>query len=143
MVYQLVIVFGYKLTDYTWPILAGFKNFVISILSEPYPAQVPMITDFGEWMVNSANALLNYIPIFIILFAIIAIIEDVGYMPRITFILDRIFKKYGLHGQSTLPLVLGGAVLIAALYLYKTYFKGNKGCGCGNKSCAKGKKEEV
>lgn len=59
-----------------------------------------MITDFGEWMVNSANALLNYIPIFIILFAIIAIIEDVGYMPRIAFILDRIFKKYGLNGQS-------------------------------------------
>lgn len=109
LVYELSIVYGYKLTDYTWPILAGLKNFVISVLPEPTLAQVPMITDFGIWLVNSANALLNYIPIFFILFALIAIMEDVGYMPRIAFILDRIFRKYGLHGQSTLPLVLGGA----------------------------------
>ncbi len=109
LVYELSIVFGYKLTDYTWPLLASFKNFVMSILPEPNIADVPMITDFGLWMVNSANALLNYIPIFFILFALIAIMEDVGYMPRIAFMLDRIFRKFGLHGQSTLPLVLGGA----------------------------------
>ncbi len=35
-------------------------------------------------------------------------------MPRMAFILDRIFKRYGLHGQSTLPLVLGGAFVGAA-----------------------------
>lgn len=72
---------------------------------------VPMITDFAIWIVNSANALLNYIPIFFILFALIAIMEDVGYMLRMAFILDRVFKKFGLHGQSTLPLVLGGAMV--------------------------------
>ncbi|PID48067.1 MAG: ferrous iron transport protein B [Proteobacteria bacterium] len=109
LVYELSIVFGYKLTDYTWPILAGFKNFAISILPSPDLTKIPILTDFGIWLVNSANALLNYIPIFFILFALIAIMEDVGYMPRIAFILDRIFRKFGLHGQSTLPLVLGGA----------------------------------
>lgn len=109
LVYELSIVFGYKLTDYTWPILAALKNFVISVLPAPNLTDVPMLTDFGVWMVNSANALLNYIPIFFILFALIAIMEDVGYMPRMAFILDRAFKKFGLHGQSTLPLVLGGA----------------------------------
>ena len=109
LIYQSSIVYGYKLTDYTWPILAAFKNFIIAISPAPDFTQVPMITDFAIWMVNSANALLNYIPIFLILFALIAILEDVGYMPRMAFILDRIFKKFGLHGQSTLPLVLGGA----------------------------------
>lgn len=111
MVYQISIVWGYKLTDYTWPILASFKNFVIDILPQADFTAVPMITDFGIWMVNSANALMNYIPIFFILFALIAIMEDVGYMPRMAFILDRVFKKFGLHGQSTLPLVLGGAMV--------------------------------
>ncbi len=110
-VYELSIVGGYKLTDYTWPILAGFKSFVIDRLPEPDFINVPMITDLSVWMVNSANALLNYIPVFFILFAMIAIMEDVGYMPRLAFILDRVFKKYGLHGQSTLPLVLGGAMV--------------------------------
>jgi ferrous iron transport protein B len=111
LVYEISIVYGYKLTDYTWPILASFKNFVIGIVPQAQFTDVPMITDFSIWMVNSANALLNYIPIFFILFALIAIMEDVGYMPRMAFILDRIFKKFGLHGQSTLPLVLGGAMV--------------------------------
>jgi len=111
LVYQISIVYGYKLTDYTWPILAAFKNFVIDIIPDANFIDLPMISDFAIWMVNSVNALLNYIPIFFILFALIAIMEDVGYMPRMAFILDRVFKKFGLHGQSTLPLVLGGAMV--------------------------------
>ncbi|CZE49977.1 ferrous iron transport protein B [Campylobacter geochelonis] len=109
LVYELSIVFGYKITDYTWPILGAIKNFVADISPANDIAKVPMITDLASWLVNSAVALLNYLPIFFILFALIAIMEDVGYMPRMAFILDRVFKKFGLHGQSTLPLVLGGA----------------------------------
>lgn len=109
LVYQLSIVMGYEITNYTWPFLAMIKNAIISVLPEPEFLAVPIITEFGIWMVNSALALLNYIPIFLILFALIAIIEDIGYMPRIAFILDRVFRRFGLHGQSTLPLVLGGA----------------------------------
>ena len=110
-VYQLSIVYGYKLTEYTWPILASFKNFVEGAVPQPYFIETNILSDLAIWMVNSANALLNYIPIFFILFALIAILEGIGYMPRMAFILDRVFRRYGLHGQSTLPLVLGGAVV--------------------------------
>ncbi len=110
LTYQAAIVYGYKLTGYTWPLLAAGRNWLTGLLPTGNFAEVPVITDFAIWMMNSALALLNYIPIFFILFAIIAILEDVGYMPRMAFILDRIFRKYGLHGQSTLPLVLGGAM---------------------------------
>ena len=109
LIYQLSIVWGYKLTVYTWPLLATLKNWVVNMLPPPELINAPMITDFGIWMANSSIALLNYVPIFFILFALIAILEDVGYMPRMAFILDRVFRKFGLHGQSTLPLVLGGA----------------------------------
>ena len=43
-----------------------------------------------------------------ILFALIAILEDTGYIARMAFILDRVFRYFGLHGQSVLPLVLSG-----------------------------------
>lgn len=108
-IYESSIVFGYKLTNYTWPLLAAIKNFVVDITPAADIAKVPLITDAAIWLINSAVALLNYLPIFFILFAMIAILEDVGYMPRMAFVLDKIFKKFGLHGQSTLPLVLGGA----------------------------------
>ena len=111
LVYQLAIVGGYKLTVYTWPLLASFKNMIVSFLPSPEFIDLPLVTDFTLWMTDSVIALLNYIPIFFILFALIAIIEDIGYMPRMAFILDRVFKRFGLHGQSTLPLVLGGALV--------------------------------
>ncbi|NOQ45332.1 MAG: ferrous iron transport protein B, partial [Desulfobulbaceae bacterium] len=72
------------------------------LLEDPYTRAM------GLWMVDSANALLNYIPIFLILFSLIAILEDSGYMARIAFILDKLFYAFGLHGQSTLPYILGG-----------------------------------
>ncbi len=109
LIYQLSIVAGYQLTNYTWPLLASIKNFIVDFLPPPAMVDVPLFTDLSVWMINSTIALLNYLPIFFILFALIAILEDVGYMPRMAFILDRVFKRYGLHGQSTLPLVLGGA----------------------------------
>lgn len=52
--------------------------------------------------INVLNVLLNYLPIFFILFALIAILEDVGYMPRMAFILDRVFRKFGLQWTKTM-----------------------------------------
>lgn len=106
--YQLSIVYGYELTHFTWPILASLKSFVVGLFPTENIESVPYITQFAIWMMNSINALLNYIPVFFILFFCIAVLEDVGYMPRMAFILDRIFVKFGLHGESTLPLVLSG-----------------------------------
>ncbi len=106
--YHLSIVEGYKLTNYTWPLLAKIKSLTAAIMPEPGFMTEPMIRSLTLWFVDSVNALLNYIPIFFILFALIAILEDTGYMPRMAFLLDRLFKRFGLHGQSTLSMVLGG-----------------------------------
>ncbi len=106
--YHLSIVQGYELTNYTWPLLAGLRDLVASALPAQGFLQDPLLRSMGLWFMDSVNALLNYIPIFLILFSLIAIIEDSGYMPRIAFLLDRLLRRFGLHGQSTLPLILGG-----------------------------------
>lgn len=106
--YQLSIVYGYELTNYTYPLLSALKTFIISFFPNENIDSIPYITQLANWMMNSVNALLNYLPIFLILFFLIALLEDIGYMPRMAFILDRLFVKFGLHGESTLPLVLGG-----------------------------------
>ena len=109
--YYLSFIQGYNLTHYTWPVLAGFRSLAESILPQPGIIELPLLREFVLWVVDNLNALLNYIPIFFILFALIAVLEDSGYMPRIAFILDRILSRFGLHGQSTLPMILGGVVL--------------------------------
>lgn len=107
-IYQLAIVRGYQLTQLTWPILANFRTFVSQLLPDAGFLIDPQIRSMTLWALDSANTLLNYVPIFLILFALIAILEDSGYMARIAFVLDRILHRFGLHGQSTLPLILAG-----------------------------------
>ncbi|GAB7081284.1 ferrous iron transport protein B [Megalodesulfovibrio paquesii] len=107
-IYQVSIVQGYELTKYTWPYLASFRGFVGDLLPIPGLVEDGLLRSLVLWCVDSANTLLNYLPIFFILFALIAMLEDSGYMARIAFILDRIFQRFGLHGQSTLPFILGG-----------------------------------
>ncbi|TIH14859.1 ferrous iron transport protein B [Marinifilum sp. JC120] len=108
LIYELSIVQGYELTKYTWPFLAKFRDIVAGILPPAGLIEDSLLRSMALWMVDSANTLLNYVPIFLILFALIAILEDSGYMARIAFILDRVFHSFGLHGQSTLPFILGG-----------------------------------
>lgn len=108
LLYELAIVKGYQLADITWPLLVKCRECLSNILPAEGFLSPPLISDFLLWILDSLNALFNYIPIFFILFACIAILEDVGYMPRMAFILDRLLCRFGLHGQSTLPMVLGG-----------------------------------
>ncbi len=108
LVFYLSIVQGYRLTQYWWPYLAELRTFIARILPDAGMLHDPYLRSMSLWMVDSGNALLNYIPIFLILFALIAILEDSGYMARIAFILDKLFHSFGLHGQSVLPYILGG-----------------------------------
>lgn len=108
LLYYLSIVCGYKLTEFTWPWLAALRNLAEAALPASGFTQIPVVTALALWMIDSVNALLNYIPIFFILFSLIAVLEDSGYMPRMAFIMDRVLRRFGLHGQSILPMVLGG-----------------------------------
>ncbi|WGV98862.1 ferrous iron transport protein B [Vibrio sp. YMD68] len=108
IIYQCAIVYGYELTNYWWPYLASMRELIAGLLPEAGFLYDPYARSLGLWLVDSANTLLNYIPIFLILFAMIAILEDSGYMARIAFICDKMLSKFGLHGQSTLPMILAG-----------------------------------
>ncbi|MGE4505747.1 MAG: ferrous iron transport protein B [Desulfovibrionaceae bacterium] len=102
-----VSVLGFKLPFhfYGWNDIEALAE---SLLPAPGALADPLIRSLGQWVVKSITAILNYLPIFLILFALIAALEDSGYMPRMAFILDRLFRRFGLHGQSTLPMILGG-----------------------------------
>jgi ferrous iron transport protein B len=108
LMYELAIVQGYRITEYTWPLLAGVRDVIASFLPSEGFIFDPFFRSMPIWVVDGTIAVLNYVPIFLILFALIAILEDTGYMARMAFILDRIFRHFGLHGQSILPMVLGG-----------------------------------
>ena len=53
------------------------------------------------------GAVLGFVPQMLVLFLLLAILEDCGYMARIAFIMDRIFRKFGLSGKSFIPMLVG------------------------------------
>lgn len=108
VLYQVSIVFGNWLALQVWPVWGALEQFSADILPHAGFMTDPLLRSMGIWVVKSCTAILNYLPIFFLLFALIAILEDSGYMPRMAFILDRLFRRFGLHGQSTLPMILGG-----------------------------------
>ena len=59
-----------------------------------------------DGIVAGVGAVLGFVPQMLVLFVLLAILEDVGYMARIAFIMDRIFRRFGLSGKSFIPMLV-------------------------------------
>ena len=60
-----------------------------------------------DGIIAGVGAVLGFVPQMLVLFLMLAILEDIGYMARIAFIMDRIFRKFGLSGKSFIPMLVG------------------------------------
>ena len=59
-----------------------------------------------EGIVGGVGAVLGFVPQMLVLFLLLAVLEDVGYMARVAFIMDRIFRRFGLSGKSFIPMLV-------------------------------------
>ena len=59
-----------------------------------------------DGIVAGVGAVLGFVPQMLVLFLLLAILEDIGYMARIAFIMDRIFRRFGLSGKSFIPMLV-------------------------------------
>ena len=60
-----------------------------------------------DGIVAGVGAVLGFVPQMFVLFLFLAVLEDCGYMARIAFVMDRIFRKFGLSGKSFIPILIG------------------------------------
>ncbi len=61
----------------------------------------------SDGIIAGVGAVLGFVPQMLVLFLMLAILEDCGYMARIAFIMDRIFRRFGLSGKSFIPMLVG------------------------------------
>ena len=66
-----------------------------------------IIALINDGIITGVGAVLTFIPQLVVLFVFISILEDSGYMARVAFIMDRIFRHFGLSGKSFIPMVVG------------------------------------
>lgn len=65
-----------------------------------------LVSLISEGIIGGVGAVLGFVPQMLILFLLLSILEDCGYMARVAFIMDRIFRKFGLSGKSFIPMLV-------------------------------------
>lgn len=73
-----------------------------------------------DGIVSGVGAVLGFVPQMIVLFLFLAFLEQCGYMARIAFILDRIFRKFGLSGKSFIPMLIGSGCGVPGIMASRT-----------------------
>ncbi|MGP1371081.1 MAG: ferrous iron transport protein B [Eggerthia catenaformis] len=108
MYYVSVSTLGTWMTDWTNDVLFG------DIIP---PAISGFLGSIGvaEWLINlivdgiigGVGTVLGFVPQILLIFVFLSVLEDCGYMARIAFIMDRLFRKFGLSGKSFIPILIG------------------------------------
>ncbi len=82
-----------------------FDGFLLNAAGEPVVAEW-LYGLIQDGIVAGVGAVLGFVPQMLVLFLLLCILEDVGYMARIAFIMDRIFRRFGLSGKSFIPMLV-------------------------------------
>lgn len=73
-----------------------------------------------DGMVAGVGAVLGFVPQMLVLFIFLAFLESCGYMARVAFIMDRIFRKFGLSGKSFIPMLIGSGCGVPGIMASRT-----------------------
>ncbi len=73
-----------------------------------------------DGIIGGVGAVVGFLPLIMVLFFLLALLEDCGYMARVAVIMDRFFKKVGLSGKSIIPMVIGTGCAIPGVMATRT-----------------------
>lgn len=105
---------------------AAFEGFVPSIPTAATAAlesagASPLVTSLVvDGVIGGVGAVLGFIPQMLVLFALLCFLEDCGYMSRVAFVMDRVFRRFGLSGKSFIPLLVSTGCGVPGVMATKT-----------------------
>ena len=98
---------GTFLTDWTNDVFGGWLTDGSRSVMESLGAAEWLTGLVSDGIFAGVGAVLGFVPQMLVLFLLLCILEDCGYMARIAFIMDRIFRRFGLSGKSFIPMLVG------------------------------------
>ena len=109
--------FGPYLADTLVAWLESFQGWVAEQVSGAAPILQALLVD---GVIGGVIAVIGFLPLVMVMYFLIALLEDCGYMARATIVLDPIFKKVGLSGKSVIPFVIGTGCAIPGVMACRT-----------------------
>ncbi len=96
-----------------------FKEWVVGLL-ENANANAFLAALLTEGIIGGVSAVVGFLPLVMVMYFLIALLEDCGYMARATVVLDPIFKKVGLSGKSVIPFIVGTGCAVPGVMAART-----------------------
>ncbi len=112
--------FGTFLTDWTNDVFGGWLTNGAAALMEGLGAGEVLTGLVVDGAVAGVSAVLGFVPQMLVLFLMLSLLEDCGYMARVAFIMDRIFRRFGLSGKSFIPMLIGTGCGVPAVMASRT-----------------------
>ncbi|MBR4067491.1 MAG: ferrous iron transporter B [Clostridia bacterium] len=94
-----------------------FQGWVAGLLENAHPLLQALLVD---GIIGGVGAVVGFLPLVMVMYFLIALLEDCGYMARVSVVLDPIFKKVGLSGKSVIPFVIGTGCAIPGVMACRT-----------------------
>lgn len=118
LVFQISQVWvGTPVADYLVGWIETFQGWAGEMLSEANPLLSALLVD---GIIGGVGAVVGFLPLVMVMYFLIALLEDCGYMSRVAVVLDPIFKKVGLSGKSVIPFVIGTGCAIPGVMASRT-----------------------
>ena len=113
--------FGSFLTDWTNDVFAAeWLQGGAAALLEGWGVDGWLSGLIVDGIIGGVGAVLGFVPQMLVLFLMLSVLEDIGYMARIAFILDRVFRKFGLSGKSFIPMLIGSGCGVPGVMASRT-----------------------
>ena len=109
--------FGPFLADTLVGWIETFQEMVAGMVENAHPLLQALLVD---GIIGGVGAVVGFLPLVMVMYFLIALLEDCGYMARVTVVLDPIFKKVGLSGKSVIPFVIGTGCAIPGVMACRT-----------------------
>lgn len=108
---------GVWIADWLVGILEGVQEWIAGFFENANPLVSALLVD---GVIGGAIAVIGFLPLVMVMYFLIALLEDCGYMARASVVLDPIFKKVGLSGKSIIPFVIGTGCAIPGVMACRT-----------------------
>ena len=123
--YVSVTTVGTFVTDWTNDVfVVSIQDFLTGVLTSLGASEL-LIQLIVDGIVGGVGAVIGFAPQMVILFFFLSILEDCGYMVRIAFVMDRVFRHFGLSGKSFIPLLIGSGCGVPGIMASKTIEQDN------------------
>ena len=108
---------GTWIADWLVGLIETFQEWVAGLVANANPFLQSLLID---GIIGGVGAVVGFLPLVMVMYFLIALLEDCGYMARATVVLDPIFKRVGLSGKSVIPMVIGTGCAIPGVMACRT-----------------------